>query len=147
MCSKLTPRAPIPDSRIAQFMQPCTHTEWKQDQLMIYQEKYSSQKLQKYWNRDNFDPSIYQNWLKNLLLRIKWRQFYKKRKLYAKFLSKWCILLNPKKATTSISPIFFTLIRQLFYTDISGTFSRSVHQSLTQNVNSPYKHSCTSLPQ
>ena len=23
MCSKLTPRAPIPDSRIAQFMQPC----------------------------------------------------------------------------------------------------------------------------
>ena len=23
MCSELTPRAPIPDSRIAQFMQPC----------------------------------------------------------------------------------------------------------------------------
>ena len=26
MCSELTPRAPIPDSRIAQFMQPCLST-------------------------------------------------------------------------------------------------------------------------
>ena len=24
MCSELTPRAPIPDTRIPQFMQPCT---------------------------------------------------------------------------------------------------------------------------
>ena len=27
MCSELTPRAPIPDSRIAQFMQPCLTDE------------------------------------------------------------------------------------------------------------------------
>ena len=27
MCSKLTPRAPIPDSRIAQFMQPCAQID------------------------------------------------------------------------------------------------------------------------
>ena len=30
MCSELTPHAPIPDSRIAQFMQPCV---WPDDMI------------------------------------------------------------------------------------------------------------------
>ena len=44
MCSELTPHARIPDTRIPQFMQPCTRTG---------QNEYKS-KINKHWMQNNF---------------------------------------------------------------------------------------------
>ena len=54
MCSELTPRAPIPDSRIAQFMQPCLEDK-PEGQVEISWDKKNDSKG---WNKPRPGPAL-----------------------------------------------------------------------------------------